>query len=163
MTRRVPRYSYLAPFMQWSDLAMKTGEMMLASAQVIGHRTGRMARAGASPSAGDWREFALMGQEKLDAGAQSGQAMASHMMTMNPQLGAQAFADMVRSTSALMSLVSSQTPAQMFARQAELARVLERSAESLADASASAVRLAHHALTPIHASATANAKRLARR
>ena len=35
------------PFLVWTDLAWKTGEMMLASAQVIGHRTTRMVAAGA--------------------------------------------------------------------------------------------------------------------
>jgi hypothetical protein len=47
--------------MLWGDLATKTLEMMLASAQVIGRRTGRMALAGDAPNARERREFALMG------------------------------------------------------------------------------------------------------
>jgi hypothetical protein len=43
--------------------------MMSASAQVIGHRTGRMALAGPAPNARDRREIALMGQQKIEAGA----------------------------------------------------------------------------------------------
>ncbi len=46
MKRNYLGYSYFVPFMLWSDLATKTREMVLASAQVIGHRTGRMALAG---------------------------------------------------------------------------------------------------------------------
>jgi hypothetical protein len=46
MKRNYLGYSYFVPFILWSDLATKTLEMMLASAQVIGHRTGRMALAG---------------------------------------------------------------------------------------------------------------------
>jgi len=33
-------YLYFVPFILWSDLATKTLEMMLASGQIIGHRTG---------------------------------------------------------------------------------------------------------------------------
>ena len=79
--------SFTNPFLVWSRLAWKTGEMMLASAQVIHHRTGRMAAAGATPSARDRREFALMGQEKIEAGVESASAMAAQMMAMNPLLG----------------------------------------------------------------------------
>jgi hypothetical protein len=46
MKRNYLGYSYFVPFILWSDLATKTLEMMLASAQVIGHRTGCMALAG---------------------------------------------------------------------------------------------------------------------
>ena len=111
MKRNYAGYSYLSPFMLWSDLATKTLEMMLASAQVIGHRTGRMALAGPVPNARDRREFALMGQEKIEAGAQSAQAMVAHIMTM----------------------------------------------------SQNATKLAHRGLKPIHAKATANARRLGKR
>jgi hypothetical protein len=156
-------YSYFAPFMQWNDLAMKTAEMMLASAQVIGHRTGRMASAGTAPNARDWREFTLMGQEKIEASAQSAQAMAAHLMTMNRPLGAQAFENMLRSAAAFMRLAISLTPGQVIARQAALARALGQSAVSIANVSESATKLAHRGLKPIHAKATANAKRLGKR
>jgi hypothetical protein len=43
MKRNYLGHSYFSPFMLWSDLATKTLEMMLASAQVIGHRARRMA------------------------------------------------------------------------------------------------------------------------
>jgi hypothetical protein len=41
--------SFTNPFLVWSRLAWKTSEMMLASAHVIQHRTGRVAEAGATP------------------------------------------------------------------------------------------------------------------
>jgi len=85
-------YSCFAPFMLWNALAAQTAEMILASAQVIGHRTRRMALAGAAPSARDRREFTLMTREKVEAGAQSIQAMASHLLGRNQRLGAQASA-----------------------------------------------------------------------
>jgi hypothetical protein len=156
-------HSYLTPFMQWNDLAMKTAEMMLASAQVISHRTGRMALAGPVPNEHDQREFLLMGQEKIEASARSAQAMGAHMMSMNQALGALAFKNMLRSIAAFLSLANSRTPGQLIARQAVVARALGQSAISIADVSQSATRLAHHGLKPIHAKATANAKRLAKR
>jgi len=163
MKRNPLGHSCYAPFMLWNDLAMKTAELMLSSAQVIGHRTGRMALAGPAPNARDRREFALMGQEKIDASARSAQAMARQMMTMNQPLGVQAFKNIRRSTAAFMSLANSRTPGQLVARQAALARALGQSAVSIADVSKRVTRLAHRGLKPIHAKATANAKRLAKR
>ena len=163
MKRNYLGYSYFLPFMLWSDLATKTLEMMLASAQVIGHRTGRMALAGPAPNARDRREFALMGQEKIEAGVQSAQAMAAHTMSMSQPWGALALRHLLRSSAAFMSLATSRTPSQLIARQAALARALGQSAVSMADVSKSATKLAHRGLKPIHAKATANAKRLAKR
>lgn len=155
--------SYFSPFLLWNDLARKTADMMLASGQVIGHRTRRMASAGPSPSERDRREFALMSQEKIEASAQSTQAMATHLLTTGQRAGARAMQGMVRSTAAMMSLANSRTPGQLFARQAALARALSQSALSLAEVSKNATTLAQRGLKPIHAKATANAKRLARR
>jgi hypothetical protein len=163
MNRNYPGSSYFFPLLLWSDLATKTLEMMLASAQVIGHRTGRMALAGPAPSARDRREFALMGQEKIEAGAQSAEAMAAQMMTISQPWGVMFASDMLRNSAALMSLAGSRTPSQLFARQAALARALGQSALSMAHVSGSAARLAHRGLKPIHAKATANAKRLGKR
>ena len=163
MKRNYPGYSYFLPLMLWSDLATKALEMMLASAQVIGYRTGRMALAGAAPNARDRREFALMGQEKIEAGAQSAQAMAAHLMTMNQPWGALAFRHLLRNSAAFMSLASSRTPSQLIARQAAVARALGRSAVHMADVSKDATKLAHRGLKPIHAKARANAKRLGKR
>jgi len=163
MKRNYPGYSYLLPLMLWSDLATKALKMMLASAQVIGYRTGRMALAGATPSARDRREFALMGQEKIDAGAQSARAMVAHMMSMRQPWGALAFRHILRNSAAFMSLASSQTPTQLIARQAALARAMAQLAVSMADVSRDATKLAHRGLKPIHAKVTANAKRLGKR
>ena len=163
MNRDYTGYPYFFPLMLWTSLAMKTLEMTLASAQVIGHRTGRMALAGPAPNSRDRREFALMGQEKMEAGAQSAQAMAAHLMTMSQPWGALALRHVLRSSAAFMSLATSRTPSQLIARQAALARALGQSAVSMADVSKSATKLAHRGLKPIHARATANAKRLAKR
>lgn len=160
MKRNLPGSSFLAPWLLWNELAVKTAELMFASAQVIAHRTGRMAIAGAAPNVRDRREFALMGREKIEAGAKSARAMAAHMMALRAPLGGQVFRDIQRSTAAFKSLATSRTPAQVIARQAALASALGRSASSMADATKSVTRLAQRGLKPIHAKATANAKRL---
>ena len=155
--------SFTNPFLAWTRLVWKTGEMLLASAQVIHHRTGRMAAAGATPSACDRREFALMGQEKVEAGVESGSAMAAQMMTMNPLLGALAVKHMTRGAAAVMSLAASRTAGQAMARHAKLVRTMTQSAGTTAQLSGAAARLAQRGLKPIHSRATANAKRLGKR
>lgn len=151
------------PFLLWFDLAMKTGQMMIASAQVIDHRTRRMAAAGSNPNARDRREFALMGQEKIEAAAKSAQSMAAHMMTVDPLLGVRAVQQSLATATAMMSLAGSRTVSQALARQAKLVRTMTKSAGTASRISHSSARLAHRGLTPIHARATANAKRLGKR
>jgi hypothetical protein len=163
--KRRPRYSLPSnPFMIWTDLAFKVAETMLASAQVIGHRTNRIARAGPTPSAKDRREFTLMGREKISAAAESAQAMAMSMMVVNQQVGVLAFKQMLTGTSAMMSLASSRTTGQVVARHARLVRdTMANSALATPQISTSAARLVQKGLGPIHARATGNAKRLRKR
>jgi hypothetical protein len=148
------------PFAIWTSLAFKTGEMIMASAQVIGRRTNRMVTFGPMPNKRDWREFSLMGREKLEAASDSIQAMAKHMMTINQQIGAQAFGQMLTGATDMLSLATSRTASQALARQAELIRTLTRGAVSASHLSTSAARLTQSGLKPIHSRATANAKRL---
>ena len=154
----------LNPFLIWTDVALKTGEMMLASAQVIGQRTQRMALAGPAPNARDRRELALMGEEKIAATAESAQAMAMSMMKLNQEVGALAFRQMLTGATAMMSLASSRTTGQSVARQTRLVRdALANSAAATSQLSTSTARLVDQGLKPIHARAKGNAKRLARR
>lgn len=159
--RRTP--SFANPFLLWTRVGWKTGEMMLASAQVIRHRTGRMAAAGATPSARDRREFALMGQEKIEAGVESASAMAAQMMRMNPLLGSRAFGHMMAGAAAVMSLAASRTASQAMARHVRLVRTMMESAPATTQLSGATARLAQRGLKPIHSRATANAKRLGKR
>lgn len=151
------------PFLAWADLAWKIGEMSMASAQVITHRTTRMAAAGPTPDARDRQEFARMGQEKVEAATESARAIAAHLATVNLKLGARAFRHMTTGTAALMSLAASRSVGQSMARQAKLAKTLSRSAKTAFELSGSTARLAGRGLRPIHARATANARRLAKR
>lgn len=161
MTRRRTRHAPADPLSTWTSLALKTGEMMLASAQVITHRTGRMAMAGANPSARDRKEFALMGQEKIQAVVESTRAIATDMMGVNQQLGTLAFQQWMGGANGFMALATSRTVAQSGKRQAEFVRsAMANSTAAASDLSGSIARLAHRGLKPIHSRATGNAKRL---
>jgi hypothetical protein len=151
------------PFLAWTDLAWKVGEMSMASAQVIAHRTARMAAAGPMPNPRDRQEFTRMGQEKIGAAAESAYAIAAHLTTMNLKFGARAFRHMVRATAALMSLAASRSVEQSITRQANLAATVSRSRITASELSDSTARLAGRGLKPIHARATANARRLGKR
>jgi hypothetical protein len=164
MKRRSPYSLSLNPFLIWTDLAFKSGEMLLASAQVIGHRTQRMALAGPTPNARDQREFTLMGEEKIVAAAESAQAIGMSMMNLSQQVGALAFRQMLTGATAMMSLASSRTTGQSVARQARLVRdTMGNSAVATSQLSTSAARLIKKGFKPVHSRAKGNAKRLAKR
>ena len=59
--------------MAWTDLALRTAEMLAASAHVIAHRTTRAASAA---------ELYGMGSEKIDAAMRSSHAMMRNMVAM---------------------------------------------------------------------------------
>jgi hypothetical protein len=151
------------PISVWTDLAVKTYEMMMASAEVIGHRTGRMAAAGPIPDPGDQREFALMGQEKIEAAAESARAMAEFVMTLNRQLGARAFSQMLTGSTAMISLASSRSIGQSIERHGELVRTMTESAITASQLPNSAGLLAHSAVKPIYSRTKENARRLGKR
>ena len=151
---------FINPYLRWTNLAFKAGEMMFASAQVIGHSTRRMAAAGAKPSARDRREFALMGQEKLEAAGLSAQAIARQMMRTNMQIGARAYQQLLAASTDLMALAASRTAGQSMARQAKLVRTMTSSGNTVARLSGAYASIAQRGLKPVHARATANARRL---
>lgn len=138
--------------------------MLFASAQVIHHRTNRLAQSGVSPNARDRREFTRMGQEKIEAATESAQAMAARMVTLNTQMGATAFRQMLNGMGELMSMLASPAAALSAKGQAELLRdAVNNSARVASQLSGSMAQVAHVAqqgLKPIHSRATGNAKRL---
>ena len=160
---RKPRHPIAAmPFMLWNDLALRTSEMLVASAQVIGHRTSRMATAGHSPSVRDRREFTRMGMEKVEAASESAWAMGRHLTVVNAELASRAWKDLMEAGNAWMSLAASRSVPQAIERQTQLMRTVSESAASASTLSDAAARMTKHGLAPIHSRATANAKRLGR-
>lgn len=162
MPQKLNPVALFNPFLLWCDLAVKTGEMLVSSSQVINSRVGRMARAGANPSARDRREFMLMGSEKLEAATQSGLAVATRLQSANLQLLARAWQHWFASLSAFSLLMTSRNVGEIMARQHRLAHALGRSGHAGARLSSDAARLASAALKPVHSASTANARRLAR-
>jgi len=155
---------YTNPFVIWAEVAAKTGEMMLASAQVIGHRTSRMAAAGVRPSARDRKEFALMGSEKLAAIEESSRAMALRIGDFNARMAGAALSQMLKNSASLMSIASSATPLQAANRQMQLAqRMISAGAAAGADAANTDGHIVGQGLKPVHRRATGNARRLAKR
>jgi len=150
------------PFAGWCKLACSTGEMMLASAHVISHRTGRIAKAGPFPGARDRREFSRMVSEKIDASVESGQRMGLHLMQLHADTGALTLAQLMAGTSAAFALAGSRTPQQVLNRQAAFVRAMTAPLSSSLRWSNHGATLAQHGLRPIHARALANAKRLRR-
>ena len=150
------------PLLQWSALANQATEMMLASAQVISHRTGRMATAGPAPSADDLDEFSLMTQEKFEAAAESSLSVAAHCLQLNQQLWTQMLAQMQDAMRAMVSAATSSSLAESMTHQATLITAMSPSVDAHTQLSNAAADLTRRALDPIHARATANAERLAR-
>lgn len=150
-----------SPFSAWTDLLFKTGEMMNASAEVIGHRTARIALAGPAPSQRDRNEFNLMSQEKMEVAAESAHAMAIRMMSLHQEAARLAIQHMLDGTANLLSLASSSSLHQSGHRQSKLAHdTMRNSAEAVSQLNTSLAHIAQTGLQPIHARATANAKRL---
>lgn len=161
--KRIKRSASRNPVMAWTNLAWKIGEMSMASAQVIAHRTTRMAAAGPNPNPRDQKEFTRMGQEKIDAATESAQAMGLQMLNINLQLGARVFRHMVNGGAAMVALAASRNAGQVITRQAKLAHAVSQSAATAAEMSQATVRIAAQGLKPIHSRATANARRLGKR
>lgn len=126
------RRSAAAATLPWAQLALKTGEMLWASSQVIPLRLGRMAAAGHAPSKRDRAEFARMGPEKMQAGAESLFAVAVALQQMQLQWWMRLWQPWLRPAASLPGFAS-----QVAGLQAA-------------------------ALAPIHRAATANARRLTR-
>lgn len=152
------------PFLMWSRLAWKTGEMAMAAAQVIGHRTSRLALAGPAPSARDQREFTLMGQEKSAAAVASAQAMGMPMLRMSQQFALLAFNQMLSASAALLSIGASRAPAEAAGRQLKLVNnTLAAPVVAAARLSASTAKVARSVLKPVHKRVKGNVRRLGKR
>lgn len=147
-------------FKAWNDLALNAGEMLAASAQVITHRTQRLHAAGPLPSAADQREFALMGSEKLEAVQASSQAMALALSTSPVDAGMRTWQLWMGAAEAALALAASRNPAEAFASHTRLVQSAAQVAASLGQAGEVGAHLAQQGLEPIHAKATANARRL---
>jgi hypothetical protein len=133
-TKSVP--PAFAPAMLWLNTSMTMLEMLVASSQVIGHRTHLMMNAGPIPSPDDCAEMTLMGSEKLVACADVAGRAARGWMSLNQQWS--------------QALVDAMTTPQAIGTNVKQALAL----------SSAAARFSSDLLHPVHGKATANARRL---
>ena len=159
---RTPNSSprFFNPLMLWTDVALKTGEMLVSSGSVIQMRTRRMAEHGMQPTPADMREIHLMSEEKLAAVAESGAAIANQLHTTQYALMNRAVQQWFNTGTALVSLATSFTPAQALSRGQALVEATTRAAATITHFSSAGARVAQRALKPIHAKATSNHRRL---
>ena len=127
-------------------LAQQSLGLSLAVPQVVAHRVGRMAQAGAPPhsqlDARDRREFTLMGAEKVAAFYESWLAMGSAALRSQESM----WLAMMRN--AALVPWGAARPASILPTPAALTQ--------------HALRVMSQGLAPVHRRATANAKRLGR-
>jgi hypothetical protein len=123
-----------------TTLGRKTMETAMAAPQVVAHRMGRMATAGASPSRRDQKEFTGMVAEKQQAFVQSCMAMATQTLRLQQQIWSSLWA---------VGL----TP---WSRKPAASLAAARRVQS------AAVSIAEKGLAPVHRKAVSNAKRLSK-
>ena len=154
---------FTTPFLLWSRLAWQTGEMAMASAQVIGQRTARPVFTGAAPGANDLREFALMGREKSEAALESARAASGRMLTLNRQFAELAIRQMLSAWAGLMSVAVSRSVPESVKCQSKLVRdMTAHAAVATSNLSGSTARLARSAVKPVSTRVKRNARRLGR-
>ena len=122
------------------SIAAKSVELAFAVPQVVAHRMARMALAGATPSQGDRREFNKMVSEKQAAFSQAWIAMTSETFRVNQSIAASLFGNFLFPFAGAKSSGT------------KLSRKMQSAAGSIIG----------KGLAPIHRTAVANAKRLAK-
>lgn len=151
---------YFNPLMLWVDVALKTQEMLVSSGSVIQMRTERMALAGLVPSAADLAEFQLMGDEKMLAVSESSAAIAAQLQHSAASLVNRSVRHWFGGAAAWVGLATSLTPAQAAAHSHQLMNVSRQAAANATQITSASARVVQRGLKPIHAKATANARRL---
>jgi len=121
------------------SLATKTAELAWATPQVMAHRITRMALSGPLPSARDKKEFDLMSAEKVAAFTESWNAMATQALQSQQAMA--------------MGLLGSFW---------SLSAARATSVDTVGDMQRAALDVLAKGMAPVHRTATANARRLAR-
>ena len=123
---------------------------MAASHDVIGARSGMIRTALGSPLEADYRELARMVPEKIEAFSKAGSAIATQWWTMQ--------ADMLTQAQQLGQMALKEWPPTA----AEWGAMTERTIAHGVRAFERGAALGAGAVKPVHARATANARRLKR-
>ena len=136
-------------------------ELLAASAQVIAARTAMMANGLADPLGVDMVEMSPMGTEKAEALAASAGALAGHAGVAGQRLTRAALAEGEHAAQAAADMLAASSPVEAAGAQMRYALGWwgRANAQWLA-LNADLTRAQAAAVAPIHAAATANARRL---
>ncbi len=138
-------------------------ELLEASGSVIARRLEIVAEGVRDPLKADLRELTLMGSEKVEALAASAAAGLSGAAAMATQGAAVAVRETAAAQEALGEVLGASTPAEAIGAQGQWAlNAWNRSLRDSWALGAAMLKLQADALAPIHAAATANARRLKR-
>lgn len=151
----------MSPIDEAARAARAGQELLEASGDVIARRLGIVAEAMRDPSKADMRELALMSSEKVEAMAASAQVGLSGAMAMAQTAQTVAARETAAASQAFDAVMTSNNPAAaMTAQGLWAANAWTRSMQDSWAMGAALMKLQTDALQPIHAAATANAKRL---
>lgn len=131
------------------NLATKSLELSLAAPQVVAQRVGRMMLAGTQPSARDQQEFYRMGNEKVTAFYESWIGMWTQACTAYWQAAASLY------TVPGPFTPGSSNPLAAFGVGKATSRMVTQQVRAVTD-------VLNAGITPVHAKAVSNAKRLSR-
>ncbi len=112
------------PFMAWTDLAMKTTELMVESGQVIGSRVDQLTRAGANAEPEELKQYSLLGTDKPRAVTDSGLAMVSRLQSAQYDLMTRAWQQWFSNLAALVAMAGSNSFGEVLSRQQRLFQTL---------------------------------------
>jgi hypothetical protein len=133
-----------------ADVSLKASEMTAAAGTVIGARGALMAAAAQDPLSADYAELGRMIPEKMEAFSAAGAALVEEAWALQRDIG-----DYLLYIGRAMTSGRPPLPS-------ELAELMERSSAHGVRLAASAIGAASVALSSVHKSATANARRLSR-
>ena len=151
----------MSPIDEAARAARAGQELMQASGDVIARRLGIVADAMRDPSKADMRELSLMSSEKVEAMAASARVGMTGAMALAQTAQTVAARETAAASRAFDAVMTSTTPAEaMTAQGLWAANAWTRLMQDGWAMGAALMKLQTDALQPIHAAATANAKRL---
>jgi hypothetical protein len=135
--------------------------MMQAASEVVAARMTILADGLANPMRADIREISLMGTEKLEALSASGAALVSAMGDLTARTSVSAMDELGHAAHAVSAMADAKTP--QVAMAVQMSWVFGwwgRASSQALSLNAEMLKAQAEALKPIHAAATANARRL---
>ncbi|MGY6217127.1 polyhydroxyalkanoate granule-associated phasin [Methylolobus aquaticus] len=151
-----PWWASSTPVTLWWQTWLKATETMIAAPQVVAHRTALMAQVRTVPNRSDQRELTTMSVEKVVAFSQAGMNAASELVAFQQQMANSALRQWWVMAHLCNPMTAFAVPWRVMNAPVELLSASHR-------ALSITPRVAHGAVKPIHAKATSNARRLARK